>query len=124
MAEERAQSPSMSKFRHHRRSSSSYSNGAGVEDDRESTWGDFPSGLASPVMSVAGSVSGTSTAYSSTYNVAGLASGSSTPGGHLTAGPGAHSPSVLPIMPLGAMNLEEVDEGQRAEEVEEMEVDA
>lgn len=118
--EEIPQSPSMSKFRHHRRSSSSYSNGTGVEDDRESTWGDFPSGLASPVMSVAGSASGTSTAYSSTYNVAGLASGSSTPG-YLTAGPGAYSPSVLPIMPLGAMNLEE---GQMKEEVEEMEVDS
>ena len=115
--EERAQSPSMSKFRHHRRSSSSYSNGTGIEDDRESTWGDFPSGLASPVMSLAGSMSGTSTAYSSTYNVAGLASGSSTPGGHLLAG---HSPSVLPIMPLGAMNL---DEGHMKEEAKEMEVD-
>ncbi|KAF8694324.1 hypothetical protein AX14_002082 [Amanita brunnescens Koide BX004] len=88
-----------SKFRHHRRSSSSYS----AEDDRESTWGDYPS---SPSMSV---VSGTSTAYSSTYNVAGLASGSSTP-------------SVLPIVPLGAMNLEEMNE-KHMEEVEEMEVD-
>ncbi|KAF8344495.1 transcription factor Opi1-domain-containing protein [Amanita rubescens] len=89
------------KFRHHRRSSSSFSNGTCVEDEH---WGDCSSGLASPALS------GTSTAYSST------------PGGYMTAGtggPGTQSPSVQPqILPLGTMNLGEVDEKEDSEEME------
>lgn len=89
------------KFRHHRRSSSSFSNGTCVEDEH---WGDYSSGLASPALS------GTSTAYSST------------PGGYMTAGtggPGTQSPSLQPqILPLGTMNLGEVDEKEDSEEME------
>ncbi|KAK2459246.1 hypothetical protein APHAL10511_008723 [Amanita phalloides] len=96
----RAPSPT----RHHGRGSSSTTR---VEDDRE---GDCSSGLASPTISVAGSVSGSSTAYSSTYNAP---SGTSTPGGSKQS----HSPSVLPIVPLGAMSLD----GKRWREMEDME---
>ena len=83
--------PSPSKRSHHRRTSSSYSN---ATDDRESSYYSFDNGLASPSISAAESVSGSSTAYS------GLASGQSTPGGYVFMG--TQSPNVLP---MGAMNL-------------------
>jgi len=97
---------------HHRRGSSAYSVTSAGEDDRESYYSyrsESQPGLASPTMSMVGS--GSSTAYSSTYNLtaAGLTSGPPTPGGYITPGQGPHSPSVLPITPLGRLGLHDVE---------------
>ncbi|KAF8343516.1 hypothetical protein F5887DRAFT_1207286 [Amanita rubescens] len=90
------------KFRHHRRSSLSLSNGTCVEDEH---WADYSSELPSPALS------GMLTAYSLT------------PGGYMTAGMGGlgtQSPSVqFQILPLSMVNLREVVE----EDSKEMEVD-
>ena len=113
-------SPRAQKRWHHRRGSSTYSATSAGEDDMESYYSyrsEYQPGLASPAMSAAGS--GTSTAYSSTYNVT-SGSGPSTPG------LGTQSlASVLPIAPLGSMSLEPPPEGGKVNghDAERMDVD-
>ncbi|KAF8625469.1 hypothetical protein AX15_005364 [Amanita polypyramis BW_CC] len=122
-------SPKTGERQDRRRASSNYSNA--TEDDGESYHSNdnYYTGLTSPVISVPGSASGSSTAYSSSYNVMGLASGPSTPGGYMTAGMGTQNPSVFPIVPLSAMSLDKVGEGKVISErlalgdVERMDVD-
>ncbi|KAF8625510.1 hypothetical protein AX17_006822 [Amanita inopinata Kibby_2008] len=91
------------RHRHQRSGSSTVFSQSG-DDDRESySYSYFrgDAGLASPA-SVAGSVSGSSTAYSS-YAMGGVGSLPSTPGGTYAPSPGGGS--LLPLLPLGAMNL-------------------
>ncbi|PFH53265.1 hypothetical protein AMATHDRAFT_83943 [Amanita thiersii Skay4041] len=100
-----ALNPSRS-YRHQRRRSGS--SNLTVDDDRESYFrGD--TGLASPT-SIAGSVSGSSTAYSLSYVTGGNSSVPSTPsvGTYTPSTIGTQSPGggfILPLLPLGAMNL-------------------